>query len=233
MTQHRTLVVFGAGPALGLSTARRFARDGYAVTLVGRNAGTVDPLVAALRADGVRADRLLVDLHDPAAAGAATGELGVPDAVVYAPGGVERLPVAVADLDAATLATWLPLNLLSPLEIAHVLVPRMAERGSGAFLVAQGVAVREVMPELASVSIGQSALLTYLRSLARTVEQRGVRVASLQIGRLIRGSAAEALVEQGHFDEVQQGPMPRVDPAELAERLWELAQPSAPVELVA
>ena len=233
MTQVRSLVVFGAGPALGLSTARRFAREGYAVTLVGRNAGTVDPLVDALRADGATAGRLLVDLHDPAAAGAAAREIGVPDAIVYAPGGVERLPVSVTDLDAATLATWLPLNLLSPLEIAHVLVPRMAERGSGAFLVAQGVAVREVMPELASVSVAQSALLTYLRSLARVVEDRGVRVASLQIGRLIQGSAAAALVEQGYYDEVQKGPILRVDPAELAERLWELAQPAAPVELVA
>jgi NADP-dependent 3-hydroxy acid dehydrogenase YdfG len=225
--------VFGAGPALGLSAARRFVREGYAVTLVGRNAGTVDPLVAALRSDGATADRLLVDLHDPAAAGAAARELGVPDAVVYAPGGVERLPVAVADLDAATLATWLPVNLLSPLEIAHVLVPKMVERGTGAFLVAQGVAARAVMPELASVGVGQGALLVYLRSLAQSVEARGVRVASLQIGRLIRGSAAEALVEQGYYDEVQQGPIPRVDPAELAERLWELAQPVAPVELVA
>ena len=233
MTQVRSLVVFGAGPALGLSAARRFAREGYAVTLVGRNASTVDPLVDALRADGATADRLLVDLHDPAAAGAAARELGVPDEIVYAPGGVERLPVSVTDLDAPTLATWLPLNLLSPLEIAHVLVPRMAERGSGAFLVAQGVAVREVTPELASVSIAQSALLTYLLSLARAVEDRGVRVASLQIGRLIQGSAAAALVDQGHYDEVQKGPIPRVDPAELAERLWELAQPAAPVELVA
>lgn len=233
MTQVRSLVVFGAGPALGLSAARRFVREGYAVTLVGRNAGTVDPLVDALRAEGATADRLLVDLHDPAAARAAAGEFGVPDAVVYAPGGTERLPVAEADLDAATLATWLPLNLLSPLEIAHTLVPRMAERGSGAFLVVQGVAVREVMPELASVGIAQGALLTYLRSLAQAVEPRGVRVASLQIGRLIRGSAAEALVEQGHFDEVGQGLIPRVDPAELADRLWELTQPSAPVELVA
>ncbi len=233
MTQVRSLVVFGAGPALGLSAARRFAREGYAVTLVGRNASTIDPLVDTLRADGATADRLLVDLHDPAAAGAAAREIGVPDAIVYAPGGVERLPVSVTDLDAATLATWLPLNLLSPLEIAHRLVPQMAERGSGAFLVAQGVAVREVLPELASVSIGQSALLTYLRSLAQAVEDRGVRVASLQIGRLIQGSAAAALVEQGYYDEIQKGPIPRVDPAELAERLWELAQPAAPVELVA
>jgi NADP-dependent 3-hydroxy acid dehydrogenase YdfG len=233
MTQVRSLVVFGAGPALGLSAARRFAREGYAVTLVGRNAGTVDPLVDALRADGATADRLLVDLHDPVAAGAAARELGVPDAIVYAPGGVERLPVSVTALDAATLAAWLPLNLLSPLEIAYTLVPQMAERGSGAFLVAQGVAVREVMPELASVSIAQSALLAYLRSLAQAVEDRGVRVASLQIGRLIQGSAAAALVEQGHYDEIQKGPIPRVDPAELAERLWELAQPAAPVELVA
>ncbi|MGI5125688.1 SDR family NAD(P)-dependent oxidoreductase [Pseudonocardia sp. CA-107938] len=233
MAQDKSIVVFGAGPALGLSTARRFAREGHAVTLVGRNATTVDPLVAALRADGVTADRLLADLADPAAARAAAEQVGTPDVVVYAPGGTERLPVAVSALDAATLATWLPLNLLSPVDIAHVIVPGMVARGSGAFLVAQGVAVREPMPELGSVSVGQGALLTYLRALARDVEASGVRVASLQIGRLIRGSAAEALVEQGYYDEVQSGPMPRVDPDELAERLWELAQPAAPVELVA
>ena len=139
----------------------------------------------------------------------------------------------VTALDAATLTTWLPITLLSPLEIARTLVPGMVVRGSGAFLVAQGIAVREVLPELASVAVGQSGLLTYLRGLARSVEPHGVRVASLQIGRLIKGSAAETLVEQGRYDGVQQGPMPRVDPVELADRLWELAQPAAPVELVA
>ncbi|SHK58387.1 NADP-dependent 3-hydroxy acid dehydrogenase YdfG [Pseudonocardia thermophila] len=233
MAQLKRFVVFGAGPALGLAAARRFGREGHAVTLVGRTAATVDALVDTLRAEGVPAERLLADLHDPAAARAAAERVGLPDAVLYSPGGTERLPVAATALDAATLTTWLPITLLSPLEIARTLVPGMVVRGSGAFLVAQGIAVREVLPELASVAVGQSGLLTYLRGLARSVEPHGVRVASLQIGRLIKGSAAEALVEQGRYDGVQQGPMPRVDPVELADRLWELAQPAAPVELVA
>ena len=31
-----SIAVFGAGPGLGQAVARRFARQGYAVTLVGR-----------------------------------------------------------------------------------------------------------------------------------------------------------------------------------------------------
>ena len=42
MAQLKRFVVFGAGPALGLAAARRFGREGHAVTLVGRTAATVD-----------------------------------------------------------------------------------------------------------------------------------------------------------------------------------------------
>ena len=96
------------------------------------------------------------------------------------------------------------------MQIANVLVPGMAERGSGAFLVAQGIGVREVVPVLASVP--QSALLHYLRALAQVVAPRGVRVASRQIGRLIRGSAAEALVDRGHLDDIAPRPTGWIPP---------------------
>ena len=57
-------VVLGAGPGLGLSAARRFARGGYAVTLVGQSVEQMEPLAQALRDEGFDAEPDGVDLTD-------------------------------------------------------------------------------------------------------------------------------------------------------------------------
>jgi short-subunit dehydrogenase len=229
-----TLAIFGAGPALGLSTAIRFARGGYAVHLLGRNPRTLAALTAQLEASGATVARTVVDLADPtqvrAAARRIESRCGTPDVVLYSPGDVSRLPVAARDLDATTLRTWLPLNLLSPIELAHELVPGMVERGSGALLVAQGIAVRAVTPALASSSVAQAGLLNYLHALSAQVRAHGVRVASLQIAQLIERSAAARLFDDGHFDRVEPSALPRIDPDRLAGRLWAIAHHGDTVE---
>ena len=57
-------VVLGAGPGLGLSAARRFARGGYAVTLVGQSVEQMEPLAQALRDEGFDAEPDGVELTD-------------------------------------------------------------------------------------------------------------------------------------------------------------------------
>jgi NAD(P)-dependent dehydrogenase (short-subunit alcohol dehydrogenase family) len=57
-------VVLGAGPGLGLSAARRFARGGYAVTLVGQSVEQMSPLAQALRDEGLDAEPEGVELTD-------------------------------------------------------------------------------------------------------------------------------------------------------------------------
>ena len=229
--------IFGAGPALGLSTARRFARAGHTVALVGRNAATLDPLAADLAADGGDVLTAVTDLADPAAALGALAEVesrvGLPDAIVYGPGGVERLPVGALALDADVLDTWLPLHLRTPLALAHATVPRMAERGSGAFVAVQGSAVRTVTPALASVAVAQSGLLSYLLALAAEVAPRGVHVASLQVGGLIEGSAAARLFDAGHFRDVGTSALRRIDPDDLAEQVWRITHGGDRVEYAA
>lgn len=229
-----TLAIFGAGPALGLSTATRFARGGYAVHLVGRNPRTLAELTARLDASGASVARTEADLADPVEVRAAVDHIesssGTPDVVLYSPGDVSRLPVAAEDLDAKTLRTWLPLNLLSPVELAHRLVPGMVERGSGALVVAQGNAVRNVTPALASSSVAQAGLLNYLHALSAQVRALGVRVASLQIAQLIERSAAARLFDEGHFERVERSRLPRIDPDRLAEQVWAIAHHGDVVE---
>ena len=58
-------VVLGAGPGLGLSAARRFARGGYAVTLVGQSVEQMEPLAQALRDESFDAEPDGVELTEP------------------------------------------------------------------------------------------------------------------------------------------------------------------------
>ncbi|WP_067535345.1 SDR family NAD(P)-dependent oxidoreductase [Nocardia crassostreae] len=231
------LAVFGAGPALGLSAARRFGKAGYSVTLIGRTAATLDTLRDSLTSDGVVTDGLTADLAEPDQAAAALRDLearhGLPDVVVYSPGDVSRLPVNVLSLDVDTLRSWLPLHLLTPVRLLHELVPAMADRGHGAVIFGHGSSIRQPMPDLASVSVPQAGLVNYLHAIDAQVRSRGVRVGSLQIGRLIHRSAVAALLDSGHFDGVDAGQIVRVDPDELAEQVFEMATTDTAVERAA
>jgi len=231
------LAVFGAGPALGLSAARRFGRAGYSVTLIARNTDRLEQMRATVAADGVETDVQQTELADEAQVDAALADLqarhGIPDVVLYSPGGVDRLPVDALSLDVYTLRSWLPVNLTTPVLILHALLPAMVARGSGAVLVAQGMSVRTPMAALASVSVPQSGLLNYLRAVDQQVRPQGVRVGSLQIGRIIQTSDAQKLFDSGHFATVEPNEVERVEPDVLAEDLFEMATTDVEVERAA
>jgi NADP-dependent 3-hydroxy acid dehydrogenase YdfG len=212
-----SIAIFGAGPAFGASVARRFHAAGYDVALVARDPAKLAPL-----AEETGASTHLAELTDRAQVLAALDAIGLTDVVVWSPGDVSRLPVAALDLDAETLETWLPLHLLSPLALGHAVVPEMVERGSGTFVVAQGVAASRPDPMLASVGAPQAALRNWLDCAAQLAEPRGVKVAALEIAELIERSAAARLFDQGHFEGVEDGALPRIDPDALADRVWNL-----------
>ncbi|MFE5504773.1 SDR family NAD(P)-dependent oxidoreductase [Amycolatopsis japonica] len=83
----KTLAIFGAGPVLGLSLARRFGREGFRIALVARTTENLDALVAELARDGVEASGFVADVYEPAQIAAAVTAIGRIDAVAFNPGG--------------------------------------------------------------------------------------------------------------------------------------------------
>jgi NAD(P)-dependent dehydrogenase (short-subunit alcohol dehydrogenase family) len=61
----RHLLVIGAGPGIGAATARRFARDGYRVTLAARHRDKLEELAADLRPTGAEVAIMRGDAADP------------------------------------------------------------------------------------------------------------------------------------------------------------------------
>ena len=63
----KSIAVFGAGPGLGHAVARRYAREGYAVTLVARRPEPLDRLAKELTSAGATAHVITADLSDTGA----------------------------------------------------------------------------------------------------------------------------------------------------------------------
>jgi NAD(P)-dependent dehydrogenase (short-subunit alcohol dehydrogenase family) len=126
-------VIIGAGPGIGLSVARRFAREGLPIALIARTAKSLD-------AD-VRVVSLTADSSDEtalrSALGTAAGELGPPDVVVYNAAIIRA--DSVGDLSArAHLDAW-AVNVGGALTAAAHVLPAMARRGTGSFLLTGGM----------------------------------------------------------------------------------------------
>ncbi|HEX6351848.1 SDR family NAD(P)-dependent oxidoreductase [Actinophytocola sp.] len=224
----KTVAIFGAGPALGLSVARRFGREGYRVALVARRQESLDELAAAL--PDVETATFRADLLDPAQLTAAVTEVkerfGQVDVGVWSPGGLDMPRVDVLDIDPDELPGQLGLLLLAPIRLASLLLPEMRKRGDGALLFASGTSAIAPVPQLGNVGIALAALRNYVFGANAALAGEGVYVGIVPIGGLIRNSAAEAAVLNNpaafeNFD-LEALKLTTIDPDAIAEVFWDL-----------
>lgn len=226
----KTVAIFGAGPALGLSVAHRFATEGYRVALVARSQENLDALAADL--PGVETATFVADLLDRAqltgAVEAINARFGHIDAAVYSPNGLDQPRVDILDVDPDELPKQLDLLLLAPIALTRLLLPGMRERGAGALLFASGTSVVEPVRQLGNVGIALAAMRNYVHNLNGTVAGDGVYVGVVPIGGLIRRSAVEALLASsagaaqfGDFD-ADDLRFDVLDPDDIADVFWDL-----------
>ncbi|WNV87234.1 SDR family NAD(P)-dependent oxidoreductase [Umezawaea sp. Da 62-37] len=190
----KTLAVFGAGPVLGLSVARRFGREGFRVALVSRTKETQDEVAARLAADGVEAAGFTADVSDRAqiasAVEAVIEEFGQIDVAQFSPGGgtMGEGIVPALDITPENLQPIFDEFVLSGVALVNAVLPGMVERGDGAILFTAGQSGVHPTPFLGNAGMGQAALRNYFHNLNKVLAEKGVHVGAVNIGALIEGS---------------------------------------------
>lgn len=177
-------VVVGAGPGLGLATARAFAAAGHDVALVGRRESTLVGLVTTLEADGHGVDvgYAAVDVADADALAAAvrrftehTGRIDVlhHNVSVFRSGRLGQ--VGPADL-LADLAVG-AVSLLAAVDAAR---PALRATGGSVLLTGSGVADS---PNPAALTLGaqKAAVRALLLGMARDLAGDGIHAATLTV----------------------------------------------------
>ena len=201
-------VVIAAGPGVSGSLARRFAREGYDLALVGRETEVLHALAGELEARGATVRYAVADVTDaPALTAAVTGmadELGRVDWLHFNPSAFrQKTPV---DLTAEELLTDVGLGVGALLTALHAVRPYLR---AGARVTATGsMAADKPWNEAASLGVQKAGLRNLIKSIDTTLEPDGVRAVSLTVrgtlgtdGPFTPDRVADAIWDAGHQDE--------------------------------
>lgn len=176
----RTAVVTGASRGIGRAAAAALGAEGASVLLVARGRVDLDAAVEALKARGVDAAGLVLDVNAEGAAGlvlqAAHDLWGGVDILVNNAGGGPEGSDHVRDFDPQVWADVYRANVVVPMELAAACVGGMAERGWGRIVNVASTMARDPDPRFGSYGAAKAALLHATRSFSQTYAAAGVMV---------------------------------------------------------
>jgi NAD(P)-dependent dehydrogenase (short-subunit alcohol dehydrogenase family) len=204
----RVVMVVGAGPGVSGSVARRFAREGHDVALLGIDEQVLADLGGELRSLGASAEWSVADLTDAAAAGAEITKLG------------ERFGrVDVLHFNPSAFREKDPLSLTVPelledvaLGVGALLTTVQSARpfmsAGGRITVTGSMAADTPWNKAASLGVQKAGVRNLVHSLDTTLEPDGIRAVSVTVrGTLSREGpftpdrVADALWSAVHQDE--------------------------------
>ncbi|MFC9618225.1 SDR family NAD(P)-dependent oxidoreductase [Streptomyces sp. NPDC056938] len=199
-----TFALVGAGPGLGLATARRFGTASHSVALISRNVEHLDALTAELSRDGVPARGFAADVLDPGSLTTALEEasetLGPIEILQYSPVPRADFMKPVLDTRADDLDAPLGFSVKGPVTCVNAVLPGMRALGRGTLLFVNGGSAVRPHPERAGTSIAFAAESAYAQMLHDALAPENIHAAQLIIPGAIRPdaehSSPDALAER-------------------------------------
>jgi short-subunit dehydrogenase len=187
----RHLLLVGTGPGLGAAIARRFAREGYRLTLVARSEETIAALAQELRSAQADVTVVQADAGDPERLRAGLAPLfaarAAPGVVIY-----NAALMAFDELLTVSpeqLADAYAVDVIGGVLTAQLAVPAMRAAGAGTLLFTGGGFADALPQALATLSLGKVALRAAATMLARQLRDDNIHAGSLTIlGQIAAGT---------------------------------------------
>lgn len=183
MADRELALIVGAGRGVSASLARLCKTDGMDVALSARDTDKLGDLVAETGAQAFSCDA-----SKPAEVEAlfqsVTGDLGVPDLVVYNPSFRARGPIT--ELEPEQVRKVLEISSFGGFLVAQQAAKLMLSRGSGSILFTGASASVKGYPNSSSFAMGKFALRGLASALARELHPQGIHIGHFVIDGGIR-----------------------------------------------
>ena len=188
----KTYLVIGAGPGIGISTAERFAKEGFRIVLAARTAERVAAGVEHLKSSGANVEVATVDAVDPKAVGDLVRSHGSDLGVMHYNAGVLHYdqaghlsPRTLEQETVETLASDMHVNLISALAATRAAQEAMGPRGEGSILLTGGGFGVEPTPDFINVSVAKAGLRAAAKALFEPMKAKGIHLATVTVSTAI------------------------------------------------
>ncbi len=171
------ILVTGAARAIGRATVLECTKRGHEVVATARDPRLLDDLDAA--------ERLALDVTDPASIAAAIAVAGDLDGVAANAALTGRGPLE--DFPVERLASIVDTNAFGPLRVAQALIPQWRTRGSGVFVHVSSIQGRVATPLEGAYAASKYALEAISETLHYELGHFGIRVVIIQPGYIAPG----------------------------------------------
>jgi NAD(P)-dependent dehydrogenase (short-subunit alcohol dehydrogenase family) len=181
-------LVTGSGQGVGLAISRALAHAGAEILVNDVRAEAAGEVVAAIRAEGGRAEALPFDVSDWDQVSTAIGNCGAVDILVNNAGnaGVEGFTKLVNFVDTVP-ADWqrfFAVNLFGVMHCTKAVLPSMIEVGSGRIVTIISDAARNGEAKLSPYAAAKAGAAGFCRSIAREVGRHSITVNCISLGNI-------------------------------------------------
>jgi NAD(P)-dependent dehydrogenase (short-subunit alcohol dehydrogenase family) len=184
-------LVTGSTSGIGKAIAIRFAAEGAAVVVHGRDQGRGDAVVRTIRDAGGDAMFVAADLAEEQACtdlvGAAAAGLGglsvlVNNAVASS---VDESDAAVGDLSTSAWEASLRVNLTAPMWLCRAAIPHLVDAGHAAIINISSRQAEKSSPRLTAYAASKSGLNGLTRAIAVDYASVGIRCNTISPGYVV------------------------------------------------
>ena len=223
--QDQRVLVTGATAGIGRETATLFARHGASVVITGRDTERGALTVAAIEAEGGRAEFIAADLSDIESVRRLAEQAGEVDVLVNNAASQTVAPTMEQDVESFDM--MFDVNVRGPFFLTATLLPKMIARGSGAIVNISTMYASVGIADAPAVAAAKAALESFTRSWAAAFGANGIRVNTVAAGPTHTDTAI-GMLGDGLEQLGSATPLGRAaDPSEIAEAIVFLASPQA------
>lgn len=179
----RHALVCGASKGLGRACAEALAREGVNVTVVARNAATLEATANEIRqmaGSQVKVTAVAADITTPQGRKEALAACPQPDILVTNAGGPP--PGDFRNWEREQWIAALDANMLTPIELIRATVDGMMDRGFGRIINITSGAVKAPIDILGLSNGARSGLTGFIAGLSRTTAHKNVTINNLLPG---------------------------------------------------
>ena len=195
----KTYLLIGAGPGIGIATARRFAAAGFRVVLASRSGKRIGAEASSLRQTGAQTEVSAVDASDPESVAALIRRYADDLAVLHYNAGLLHYDSAgalqvrtLAHETIASLVAESMTNLVSALVAVKIAQEVMAPRGEGSVLLTGGGFGIEPNPAFIGLSVAKAGLRAAAKALFVPAKNDGIHIATVTVSTLVAAGSEKS-----------------------------------------